>query len=82
MQVLEWQEMAAKQAKADAVLRVLRKWFPPAVPADVEQAVQAASSLDQLNSWLEDAAGASSLAEFRREAGLVAQQPGRRKRIR
>jgi hypothetical protein len=80
LQVLEWQADAAKRAKSEDLLRVLRKRFPPAVPADIEGAVLAANDVDQLNRWLDDAATAPTLAQFRRLAGLQAQNGSRRGR--
>jgi hypothetical protein len=84
LQVLEWQADAAKRAKSEAksedLLRVLRKRFPPAIPADIEGAILAASDVDQLNRWLDDAATASTLAQFRRLAGLQARNGNRRSR--
>jgi hypothetical protein len=84
IQVLEWQAAAAKRARTDAkaedVLRVLRKRTQSAVPADVEQAIRATEDFDQLDRWIDAAAEASSLAEFRRLAGLEAKRNGRRKR--
>lgn len=79
-QVLEWQATAAKRTKIDSVLRVLRKRTQADVPADVEQAICATDDFDQLDRWLDAAAEASSLAEFRRLAGLETKRNGRRKR--
>jgi hypothetical protein len=83
-QVLEWQAAAAKRARTDAkveyVLRVLRKRTQEVVPTDVQEAIRATEDFDQLDRWLDAAAEASSLAEFRRLAGLEAKRNGRRKR--
>jgi hypothetical protein len=70
VQDLEWQAEAARRAKIEALLRVLRKRFPPAVPADIENVIQTTTDPEHLNRWLEDAAGASTLAAFRRLAGF------------
>jgi hypothetical protein len=84
MQVLEWQEAAAKRAtlktKIDAVLRVLHKRFDSAIPAELEETIRAATNPKQLDRWPDAAAGASTLAEFRRLAGLDAKRNGQRKR--
>lgn len=88
MQVLEWQAEAEKRglargmvnAKIEALLRVARKHFPPGVPPEVESVIRATSDLAQLDKWFDDALGASSLAEFRRLAGLTAKRGGARKR--
>jgi hypothetical protein len=83
MQVLEWQEQAEKRGlargRAEALLRILRKRLPSRVPADVEEAIRATSDLNQLDHWIDAAAGASTLTEFRRLAGLEAKRNGRRK---
>jgi hypothetical protein len=84
MQVLEWQEKAAKRAtlatKVEDLLRVLRKRVRSAVPSDVVETIRATNDLDQLDRWLDAAAGASSLTEFRRLAGLETKRNGRRKK--
>jgi hypothetical protein len=79
-QVLEWQAAAAKRAKTDSLLHVLRKRTQAVVPADVEQAIGATDDFDQFDRWLDAAIEATSLAEFRRLAGLEAKHNGRRKR--
>jgi hypothetical protein len=79
-QVLEWQAAAVKRVKIDIVLRVLRKCVHADIPADVEQAIRAAENFDQLDRWLDAALEASSLAEFRRLAGLAAKHNRPRKR--
>ena len=75
LQVLEWQAEAAKRAtretKTEDLLRVLRKRFPPAIPGDMERAIRGASDIEQLDRWLDEAACASSLAAFKRSAGLA-----------
>jgi hypothetical protein len=83
LQVLEWQAEAEKRGltrgKVEALLRVVRKRFPPAVPPDVEEQIRAISDPDRLDRCLDAAASASSLAEFRRLAGLEGKRDGRRK---
>jgi hypothetical protein len=87
-QVLEWQAVAEKrglvrgraEAKVEALLRVLHKRTQEAVPTDVQEAIRATEDFDQLDRWLDAAAEASSLAEFRRLAGLEAKRNGRRRR--
>jgi len=92
LQVLEWQAEAEKrglargkaeakaEAKVEALLRVLHKRFPAAASGDLEQVIRATSDLDQLDHWLDAAASASTLAQFRRLAGLEPQNGGRQRR--
>jgi hypothetical protein len=77
-QVLEWETAAAKRTKVEDLLRVLGKRFPPAAPADVEQAIRDTGDLEQLDRWLDAAATAATLAAFRRRAGLAAHNDGGR----
>jgi hypothetical protein len=87
-QVLEWQAIAEErglargraEAKMEALLRVLSERTQEAVPTDVKQAIRATEDFEQLDRWLDAAAEASSMAEFRRLAGLEAKRNGRRKR--
>lgn len=76
MQVLEWQAAA----KADDVLRVLRKRFPGGVSPVEEQLIRSTIDIPTIDRWLDAAAGASSLAEFRQLAGLTTKRNGRQKR--
>jgi hypothetical protein len=84
MQVLEWQEQAAKRATiathVEVLLRVLRKQLPSKVPADIEQAIRATTDPDQLVHWIDAAAVVSTLKEFRCLAGLELKRKRRRKR--
>ena len=88
LQVLEWQAEAEKrglargkaEAKVEALLRVLHKRFPAGDSADLEQVIRATSDLDQLDHWLDAAASASTLGQFRRLAGLEPQNGGRQRR--
>jgi hypothetical protein len=84
MQVLEWQEAAAKRAtlktKIDDVLRVLRKRLDSPIPAELAETIRGAVDPKQLDRWLDAAAGSSTLAEFRRLAGMDGKRNGRRKR--
>jgi hypothetical protein len=57
------------QAKAQAVMGILEKKFPP-VPVEVRAKVEATTSLDVLQSWVILAATAGSLNDFRRDAGI------------
>jgi hypothetical protein len=59
------------RGRAEALLHVLRKRFPPAVPADVEQVIWATRDLEQFGRWLDDAVTVRSMSEFRRATGLV-----------
>jgi hypothetical protein len=63
--VLEWKA----SAKSDALVRVLQRRFPP-VPRDLEERIRSCTDADQLDRWIDTAAPATSLEEFRREAGL------------
>jgi hypothetical protein len=77
-QVLEW--MAMGEAKGEArgeikgeiklLLRVLASLFPPGVPADLEAAIRATTSEEQLQNWVDLAMKAKSLEAFRQAAGL------------
>jgi hypothetical protein len=80
IQVLEWQEQAALKTKKDVVLRVLRKRLDSPIPADLEGTIRAGSNPKQLDRWLDAAAGSSTLAEFRRLAGMEGKRHGRRGR--
>ncbi|HEV3448876.1 MAG TPA: hypothetical protein VG099_29845 [Gemmataceae bacterium] len=77
-QVLEWETAAAKRTKVEDLLRVLGKRFPPAAPADLEQAIRDTGDLEQLDRLLDAAATAATLAAFRRRAGLAAHNGGGR----
>jgi hypothetical protein len=57
------------KGKAEALLRVLGRRFPP-VPQDLESKVRLATDSGQLDRWLDAAVTAVSLDEFRRLAAL------------
>jgi len=78
MQVLEWQEQAALRTKKDYVLRVLRKRIDSAIPAALEESIRGTNDPKQLDRWLDAAASSSTLAEFRRLAGMEGKRNGRR----
>ena len=73
-QVLEW--MAMGEAKGEAkgeiksLLNVLAALFPPGAPPDLESAIRATKSPDQLQSWIRLAIKSNSLDTFRQAAGL------------
>ena len=74
IQVLEWQA----QAKADDLLRVLGKRFPPGATPDLERSIRQTTDVEQLGRWLDAALDAGTLTAFRHKAGLPAQNGGRR----
>ena len=53
------------EAKRDAMLKVLRRHFPPEVPADLTQIIQQQTDLDALERWFDAALTALSLEAFR-----------------
>ena len=78
-QVLEWQEQARVETKAEALLTVLRIRLSRSLPANLERAIQATSDLALLDRWLENASTASSITEFQRLAGLKTRNGSRRR---
>ena len=74
LQVLEWQA----QAKADYLLRVLGKRFPPGATPDLERSIRQTNDVEQLDRWLDAALDAATLTTFRQKAGLAAPNGGRR----
>ena len=74
VQVLEWQA----KTKADDLLRVLGKRFPPGATADLERSIRQTNDMEQLDRWLDAALDAATLTAFRQKAGLAAQSGGRR----
>ena len=73
MQVLEWQA----KAKADDLLRVLGKRFPPGATPDLERSIRQTSDVEQLDRWLDAALDAAMLTAFHQKADLAAQNGGR-----
>ena len=63
--VKEWQG----DAKRNLLLRQIKRRFK-AVPADVEKALKACGDLARLDAIGEAFAGATTIEEFRQEAGL------------
>ena len=74
VQVLEWQA----KTKADDLLRVLGKRFPPGATADLERSIRQTNDMEQLDRWLDAALDTATLTAFRQKAGLAAQNGGRR----
>ena len=70
IQVLEWQA----QAKADDLLRVLGKRFPPGASPDLERSIRQTTDVEQLGRWLDAALDAGTLTAFRHKAGLPGQK--------
>jgi hypothetical protein len=66
------------QGKADALVRVLERRFPSALSADLKRLIRRTIDVDQLDHWLDQAATAVSLSEFRRQAGLTTRQRHRK----
>jgi hypothetical protein len=63
--VEEWKDKARVEQTRSNLLRVLRKRFPPELPADLEQVIQQTADLEQLSGWLDSAVEAQSLEAFR-----------------
>jgi hypothetical protein len=72
-QVLEWmaegETKGRIEGKLGMLLRVLRARFN-ALPSVLEAAIQTTSNLDQLDQWADLVVNSSSLADFRRRAGI------------
>jgi hypothetical protein len=68
-QVLEWQAQVRAEAQVEtkrgALERVFRARFKAAVPPDLQAAIRHLKGLDDLDRWLDAAATAESLDEFR-----------------
>lgn len=77
-QVLEWINMGRAEGeahgevkgKADALLRVLARRFPPGATPEMTAAIYAAQNAVRLEAWLDLAATTNSLDSFRQSAGL------------
>jgi hypothetical protein len=65
-QVLEWMAEAEIKARANDVLRLLEKKFPPGAPADLKAIIQACTDLNRLGNWFDAAIDATSLDAFRK----------------
>jgi hypothetical protein len=63
--VMEWMAQAQQQA----LLRVLRARFPGFLPEDLETAIAQLNDPDELGRWLDAAATATSLDDFRAAVG-------------
>jgi hypothetical protein len=59
-----------KQTLAGALLKVLRARLGTAIPAELEARIRGTEDLTQLDQWLEAAASATSLEEFRQTVNL------------
>jgi hypothetical protein len=68
--VNEWKADAALKAKLAALLRFLRGWLKT-IPPELEEELRARVDPASIDAWIDAAASASSLDEFRREAGLA-----------
>jgi hypothetical protein len=64
-QVMEWMAEAQQQA----LLRVLRARFPSPLPGELEAAIAQLNDADELGRWLDAAATAASLDDFRAAVG-------------
>jgi hypothetical protein len=77
-QVLEWiAEGEAKgeakgrlQGKAETLLHILARPFPPGAPAEIVSAIHAMPDVARLEAWVDVAMTAESLEGFRQTAGL------------
>jgi hypothetical protein len=73
-QVLEWiaeGEIKGRiEGEADALLRFLRKRFPPGPSADLESAIRTTTDLQRLRGWIDLAVETDSVDAFRTAAGL------------
>jgi len=63
--VREWKDSARLEVKRSDLLRVLRKRFPPEVPADLTQMIDQMTDLQELSGWFDSALDAPSLDAFR-----------------
>jgi len=70
IQVLEWQAEGEKKGMAESILRVLRRRSSSEIPPDVEVAIRRTQDQALLDSWLDMAATATSIDEFRQSAKL------------
>lgn len=71
--VREWKDEARVEVQQNNLLRVLRKRFPPEVPADLAEIIQQTQDLAILSRWFDAALDAPSLEAFR---GLAQARPG------
>ena len=85
-QVLEWMAMGEAKGEAkgeargkalgeilgemNALLRLLEKRFPPAIPGDLTARIRETTDLGSLRNWFDLALSATSLNAFRQAAGL------------
>jgi len=63
--VREWKDSARLEVKRSDLLRVLRKRFPPEIPADLTQTIDQMTDLQELSGWFDAALDAPSLEDFR-----------------
>ena len=68
-QVLEWMAEGEVRGRAISVLRVLRLRFG-ALPADLDAAIRAETTVATLDHWLELAVNSPTLVDFRAGAQL------------
>ena len=73
-QVLEWQAEALQRGRAEgkveAVLRLLQRRTGKVVPPSLAATIRRTTDLATLYQWVDTAADATSLKEFRRQANL------------
>jgi hypothetical protein len=67
--VNKWKAQAAAKAKIEDVIGILEDKFGP-VPVDAKAKIEATTSLDILQRWVILAGKATSLDEFRKDAGV------------
>jgi hypothetical protein len=63
--VREWKDEARVETRRTDLLHVLRKRFPPEVPADLAEIIQQTQDLAILSRWFDAALDAPSLEAFR-----------------
>jgi hypothetical protein len=67
--VMEWKAKARREGKAEAVICVLQCRASP-VPDDLAGRIRACTDDAQFDRWLDIAARASTIDQFRQDAGL------------
>jgi hypothetical protein len=65
----ELEDQARAAAKAEDLLRILQARVKT-VPGDLKTAILGEQNIERLNSWLDLAAKARTVASFRKKAGL------------
>lgn len=64
--VLEWINQGKVASRAEDLLRLLQKRFPPGAPVDLAAAIKASQDPETLSRWFDAALDADTLDDFRK----------------